>query len=103
MAIGERMTTMALATWVGAVTNSVVPSQRDPDGPERAPAWNASHAGTHLPKDPNVTDADAFSAAHPGLANFLFWDGSVRAVTSAISIPVYQALASRAGGEVVDY
>lgn len=38
---------------------------------------------------------------HPGGANFLFGDGSVRFVKSTINIRTYWALGSRAGGEVI--
>jgi prepilin-type processing-associated H-X9-DG protein len=38
---------------------------------------------------------------HPGGANFLFGDGSVKFLKKSISLPTYCALGSRAGGEVV--
>ena len=38
---------------------------------------------------------------HPGGANFLFADGSVHFVKSTINLPVYCALGSRKGGEVI--
>jgi len=38
---------------------------------------------------------------HPGGANFAFGDGSVRFLKSSISLPIYCALGSRNGGEVV--
>ena len=37
---------------------------------------------------------------HPGGANFLFGDGSVKFLKSSISMVTYCALGSRAGGEV---
>lgn len=45
-----------------------------------------------------------FASLHPGGANFLLTDGSVRFVHEAINFRVYQALGSIQGGEVVgDY
>ena len=38
---------------------------------------------------------------HPGGANFLFADGSVKFLKNTISLPTYCALGSRNGGEVV--
>jgi prepilin-type N-terminal cleavage/methylation domain-containing protein/prepilin-type processing-associated H-X9-DG protein len=38
---------------------------------------------------------------HPGGANFLFGDGSVKFLKQTISLPIYCALGSRRGGEVV--
>jgi prepilin-type processing-associated H-X9-DG protein len=40
------------------------------------------------------------SSRHPGGANHLFGDGSVRFLADTLNANVYQALASRAGGEV---
>jgi prepilin-type processing-associated H-X9-DG protein len=45
-----------------------------------------------------------FASLHPGGANFLFTDGSVRFVRDSLDFRVYQALGSIQGGEVVgDY
>jgi prepilin-type N-terminal cleavage/methylation domain-containing protein/prepilin-type processing-associated H-X9-DG protein len=43
----------------------------------------------------------AFGSRHPGGANFLFVDGSVHFVKNSINGPVYWALSSRNGGEVL--
>jgi prepilin-type N-terminal cleavage/methylation domain-containing protein/prepilin-type processing-associated H-X9-DG protein len=42
-----------------------------------------------------------FKSMHPGGANFVFADGSVKFLKSSISIATYCALGSRNGGEVV--
>jgi len=46
-----------------------------------------------------------FRSDHPSGGNFLFGDGSIRFVHDSIDLPNYQALATRAGGEIisVDY
>jgi prepilin-type N-terminal cleavage/methylation domain-containing protein/prepilin-type processing-associated H-X9-DG protein len=46
-------------------------------------------------------DSTGFKSLHPGGANFLLGDGSVRFLKSSISLITYCALGSRAGGEVV--
>jgi prepilin-type processing-associated H-X9-DG protein len=38
---------------------------------------------------------------HPGGANFLFADGSVKFLKASVSRSTYAALGSRAGGEVI--
>jgi prepilin-type N-terminal cleavage/methylation domain-containing protein/prepilin-type processing-associated H-X9-DG protein len=43
----------------------------------------------------------AFGSLHPGGANFLFADGSVRFIKNTISLPIYWAISTRADGEVV--
>jgi prepilin-type N-terminal cleavage/methylation domain-containing protein/prepilin-type processing-associated H-X9-DG protein len=45
--------------------------------------------------------AKGFVSMHPGGANFLFGDGSVKFLKNSISLFTYCSLGSRAGGEVV--
>lgn len=68
---------------------------------ELAAALVLSHAGPHIPNTPEVTDADVTASYHPMGVNFLFGDGSVHAINNSIAIPVYDALATRQGGEAV--
>ncbi len=100
--VGERSTTMSLSTWAGAITNAQVPSIRAPGAFSGASALVLGHCGPHLPNDNIVTDADAMSSRHAGGVNFLFGDGSVHIINNTISQTVYDALATREGGEVVD-
>jgi prepilin-type N-terminal cleavage/methylation domain-containing protein/prepilin-type processing-associated H-X9-DG protein len=63
----------------------------------------------HLP--PNAPQPDCVTyhnpgwktarSLHPGGANLLFGDGHVGFLKTAVSLPVWQALATRAGGELV--
>jgi len=54
----------------------------------------------HMPNDRAGCGAD-FSSMHPGGAQFLLVDGSVRFLSQQMDSGVYSALATRAGGEVV--
>jgi len=42
-----------------------------------------------------------FRSQHPGGANFLFGDGSVKYLKNTINMGVYQSLGTRGGGEVI--
>jgi prepilin-type processing-associated H-X9-DG protein len=42
------------------------------------------------------------SSYHPGVVNAALADGSVKAVKETINRPVWMALSTRAGGEVVN-
>lgn len=101
--IGERSANMSFTTWVGAITGAGVVDIRDsaPSAIEGSAAFLLSHCGPHPPNNPEVTDADATSSGHTGGAHFLLGDGSVRFISSAISLTVYDALASRANGDLV--
>ena len=104
--ISERASSMSLTSWTGSVTNGAVPAVRAPGTAnyEDAAALVLGHCGPHVPNNPLVTDADALSSFHAQGVHFLFGDGSIHFISSSISITVYDALASRAGGEMVgDY
>lgn len=97
--VGERCSRMSFTSWTGAVTGGEVPSQLDPAASESSAALVLSHAGPHAPNNPEVTDADATASFHPIGVNFLFGDGSVHAISNSIDVPIYDALATRHGGE----
>jgi prepilin-type N-terminal cleavage/methylation domain-containing protein len=99
--IGERCSSMSYTTWTGAVPGAAVPSLRDPASIEGAAALVLSHCGPHLPNNPDVTDADATASWHFRGVNFLYGDGSVHTIGSDIDVTIYDALATRAGGEAV--
>jgi prepilin-type N-terminal cleavage/methylation domain-containing protein/prepilin-type processing-associated H-X9-DG protein len=100
--VGERCTTMSWSTWAGAPTGALDPSVRSPGDFSAASALVLGHCGPHLPNDRIVTDADAMSSGHTSGVQFLFGDGSVHSISNGIAQPVYDALATRAGGEVVN-
>jgi prepilin-type processing-associated H-X9-DG protein len=49
----------------------------------------------------NAQNSITFRSFHPGGANFLLGDGSVRLVRDSIAMSIYMAMASRAGGETI--
>ena len=111
IAVVERAWSNASGLWAGAVTNGVIrrgPTNRcPPTGELFYPAATLVQAHCHLINTNSDPDGglDDPSSLHPGGANFLFADGSVHFLKS---IPadspaglVFQALATRAGGEVI--
>jgi prepilin-type N-terminal cleavage/methylation domain-containing protein/prepilin-type processing-associated H-X9-DG protein len=69
----------------------------------------ASHSGPSLYEVPQVIHppnsplghTDEFYSLHPAGANVLMGDGSVRFIKQSINLLAWQALSSRAGGEIV--
>jgi prepilin-type N-terminal cleavage/methylation domain-containing protein/prepilin-type processing-associated H-X9-DG protein len=69
----------------------------------------ASHSGPSLYESPQVIHppnsplghTDEFYALHPGGANVLMGDGSVRFVKQSINLLTWQAMSSRSVGEVI--
>jgi len=53
-------------------------------------------------QDADHSDITNAGSDHPGGANVLFCDGSVRFIKSSISIPTWWALGTRSGGEVLN-
>ncbi len=91
--IGERASSLAPATWVGAVTGAEI-------FPYNASNMVLGHVGEGCtPASP--TEVNQFSSRHTGGAQFVFADGHVEYLTGSVSFTVYEALATRAGGEVI--
>ena len=100
--ISERNVHMSFTTWVGAVTNAGVPSIQDPPPQiiQGSAALIMGHCGPWPPNNPNPTDGAALASAHGSGVQFVFGDGSVHMIGNSISLDVYDALASRANGDV---
>ena len=106
-AVGERSQNCSRACWAGAVTNAAVPLVALLGGngfdPEGGGALVLAHTGeTHGPNTPSgLAHADQYWSRHPGGANFLFADGSVRFIKEQVGFTIFQSLATKAGGEVL--
>lgn len=105
IAVGERSQNLSRATWTGAVTQAAVPitilqaeNGLDPEGGD---ALVVAHTGELDGPNSIPAHADQFWALHPGGAQFLFADGSVRLIKAQRPLVLFQALATRAGGEII--
>jgi prepilin-type N-terminal cleavage/methylation domain-containing protein len=56
--------------------------------------------GGNTPNSPGA-GADGFASLHPGGCQFLLGDGSVRLIKESVAPATFQALATRAGGEIL--
>jgi prepilin-type N-terminal cleavage/methylation domain-containing protein/prepilin-type processing-associated H-X9-DG protein len=104
IALGERASNLAYATWTGAVTFGMVQNLSKIPGSDNQPAcvFSLAHTGTPLEAQlPNNTSghADDFASRHAGGLNFLYADGSVRFMNNNIDVNVWVALGTRAGNE----
>jgi prepilin-type N-terminal cleavage/methylation domain-containing protein/prepilin-type processing-associated H-X9-DG protein len=103
--VGEKHQILARATWTGAVTHAAVPItylQAEAGlSPEGGDALVVSHTGELDGPNSKPAHADQFWAMHPAGAQFTFADGSVRFIKEKRPLAVFQALATRAGGEVI--
>ena len=111
VAAGERTPFLSDAVWPGVVPSAAHFSygqftNSDWDG---AGSYVASNSGPsiyeapaiiHPPNSP-VGDSDEMYSLHPGGANVLLCDGSVRFVKESIQLWTWVALSSRCGGEVI--
>jgi prepilin-type N-terminal cleavage/methylation domain-containing protein/prepilin-type processing-associated H-X9-DG protein len=109
--IGERSSKLADATWVGVVPFACTPPK---------PGWRSdpnsggnlvgAHSGPDVHDHPNVIihapnhpfgHTDEMYSEHPGGANVLFGDGSVRFIKETIYPYTWVGISTRNGGEVL--
>lgn len=90
MMFGERSSRLGGIIWHGFV--------------DEANAAEARIVGVadHVPNDP-VGHFEDFSSMHVGGAQFALADGSIKFISDSINLSVYQALATRSRGEVVQH
>jgi len=93
-----------VTTWVGAVTNAVIPQTLNPAlGVEVEGTMVLTNSGTvaeaRVPNNylDHVEDANS---NHPQGVNFLFGDGSVHSIQNTIAPDVWVAVTTRSGSEV---
>jgi prepilin-type N-terminal cleavage/methylation domain-containing protein/prepilin-type processing-associated H-X9-DG protein len=112
LAIGERSHNLSYVTWTARsiggwlFKTSSFEGGTDKFAPDPEECWTQVLGPIGLedgPRTPNhpMAHVEDFWSRHPGGVNFLFADGSIRFVKDGISPGVYQALATRAGQEVV--
>ena len=92
-------------TWVGAVTNAVIPQTLNPAlGFEVEGVLVLTNSGTiaegRVPNNP-LDHIEDLNSNHTQGVNCLFGDGSVRGVQNSISPVVWVGIATRSGGEAV--
>jgi prepilin-type N-terminal cleavage/methylation domain-containing protein/prepilin-type processing-associated H-X9-DG protein len=104
LAIGERAALFTHTPWVGAPCEGT--AHITPGAPTTStavgdsPTQPLAETGSHTLND-RAADPDNFFTPHPAAGQFLFADGSVRGVQTQVDLLVFQALSTRAGGEVV--
>jgi prepilin-type N-terminal cleavage/methylation domain-containing protein/prepilin-type processing-associated H-X9-DG protein len=103
--VGERAAMFAQGTWAGVMTGGTI--RTTPGAPvyrsiyELAPVMVLAHIGHKNLNSPLSEPYDFFSP-HGQFVNFLFADGSVHSLNSAIDVTVLQGLATIAGNEPID-
>jgi prepilin-type N-terminal cleavage/methylation domain-containing protein/prepilin-type processing-associated H-X9-DG protein len=105
--IGDRASSWSVAPWAGAIQGGLLlggprnPMINNPAANYPAPYFPLSQ----VRKINDWTDEDGalddFVSEHPGGINMLFADGSVRFLREAMDPVVFEAIGTRAGGEVV--
>ncbi len=99
--VGERSQRWCQATWVGAVTDaSLFPPANSPalPIPQNASGMILGHTSEGPPNAPGL-ECNNFSSLHGQGANFLYADGHVGYISSVMDRGLFNALATRAGGE----
>jgi prepilin-type N-terminal cleavage/methylation domain-containing protein/prepilin-type processing-associated H-X9-DG protein len=104
-AVGERSQHLSRSSWTGAITNAAVPltDMQAVTGfdPESGDALVLGHTGEDRGPNSVRPHADQFWSRHPGGAQFVMGDGSVKFIKEQVGFVIFQALATRRGGEVL--
>jgi prepilin-type N-terminal cleavage/methylation domain-containing protein/prepilin-type processing-associated H-X9-DG protein len=96
---GERSVKMGPATWTGSVTGA---NMYEPlNGPQVEDGSGMVLGQARRPPGAPNGEVNEFSSRHHGGANFVFADGHVAFIPASIDPAIYQALATRAGGEPI--
>jgi prepilin-type processing-associated H-X9-DG protein len=101
--VGERSQHWCQATWVGAVTDaSLYPPPGSPALPQvqNSAGTVLGHTSEGPPNSPGL-ECNNFSSRHGDGAQFVFVDGHVQFISTYIDRTIFNALATRAGGEYV--
>jgi prepilin-type N-terminal cleavage/methylation domain-containing protein/prepilin-type processing-associated H-X9-DG protein len=112
LAVGERSHNLSYVTWTGRAIGGWLFKTSSFEGgtdqfavdPEESFTMILGPIGMeHGPRTPNHPEAhvEDYWSRHPGGVNFVFGDGSVRFIKNSINPTPWQALATRAGGEVI--
>ena len=94
-----------LTTWVGAVTYSVNPPLNpalDEEGPPTLVLTNTGKAADRRVPNNALDHVEDANSRHPSGVNTLLGDGSVRMIQNTINPATWEALGTRAGGEIVN-
>ena len=96
-----------MTTWTGAVTGSGNPLLNpalDDEGPPTLCLTTTGEAADGRAPNNKLDHVEDASSMHTGVTCILLGDGSVRTVPDSIRASIWEALGTRAGGEVVgDY
>ncbi|XZE51844.1 DUF1559 domain-containing protein [Planctomycetaceae bacterium SH139] len=87
--VGERSSRLGGSIWHGVIHEANLAEAR------------ILGAADHVPNDP-IGHFEDFSSYHNGVTGFVMADGSVRHLPDTIDLTVFQALATRSRGEVVN-
>jgi prepilin-type N-terminal cleavage/methylation domain-containing protein len=101
MFVADRTVRLSYSSWIGAPTGSLNPFLLNPGNFGAETTFVMFHAGMTGPNTPGVYDADSTMTPHVSGAPVVFGDGSVHLISTQISIPVWMALATRSGYEVI--
>jgi prepilin-type N-terminal cleavage/methylation domain-containing protein len=98
----DRPHTLSYCSWVGCPTGAANPFLLAPGNYGAETTLLMCHAGRTGPNAQGVYDADSTWSPHMIGVPYLFGDGSVHFLANNIDISAWMALATRAGGEVID-